>query len=421
MFEGEYERDKETGANNISCLFSIVGTNIHLIENKNVGNLQQFIDLKDIEVLSHSKVYEYLKQQDLRQLLGVYKRRFNCFFHEDSATSATIFLNQETGHYLYHCDDHNCPFRDGTIIEVVARILDSENADALRFLRKIYRISYKETDWQRTQREMIEENITLIWGKELEIQYPLLYNMIVRYLKLLQSVLDKAIEHVYTEYFTTTEGTEIVFFASARHFAGKNKKDVKLITNRINFLTYLGLINKLRDEEIPEKMLQQSYAEKAKKNQYYRITFYSVPRYDSELLNLAEQRAKTFKEKKMTIKGFSREMLLRALGVDEADRVFPQQKGKPIREINEHVAFRLEQIILTIIDEKGWTREKEVLEQARIDGIRNQFKELELKRIIPEMLDKYALSKEKLNKKLKGKFGILEDGYFEVIYREYSE
>jgi len=172
------------------------------------------------------------------------------------------------------------------------------------------------------------------------------------------------------------------------------KKDSKNISVHLAAITYLGLVNKLSEEEIPEPFLKRASDEATKHNHKYRVGFYSIPSYDSESLSFSTTKAIEFKEKGFTMKGFSRELLLLALGEAEANRVFPQMTEKAIPQLNEEVTSKMERVALELIRQKGWTTEKEILEEVKLRFRGQQrFKETQIKRILPNMCDKYLLKR----------------------------
>ncbi|MTI85572.1 MAG: hypothetical protein FH756_17165 [Firmicutes bacterium] len=126
----------------------------------------------------------------------------------------------------------------------------------------------------------------------------------------------------------------------------------------------------------------------------------------------AENKALEYKEKGFTMRGWGRELLLRTLGGEEADRVYPQQKGKAITTLNEEVASQMEQITMQLINDKGWTTESEIIENLtlKFKGQR-RYKNQQIKRILPELLEKYELKRVRLNKELKEEFKISVKGY----------
>lgn len=388
------------------------------IRDRDIKKLHSIIHPTPTKFHHHDQVYDHLKRQNLAHLLGVSGSQFQCIFHKDRNPSAGIFINEESGHFIYKCHSSNCSFGSGTIIKCIERLLRCSRTEALRFLRKLYLIDYHETEWQREQKELLDENRRYLYSDEFELEYPNLYRLIIKYLPQLNALLGFARDYVVTENFATPDQSQSVFFASTRYLARRCKIGSKTSSIRFNIFAFLGLLYKLPDDEVPETMRNQAIAIAKQNNYPMRVNFYSFPSFSESILTQADVLAKEFKDRRMTVRGWSREMLLRTFGHDVADRVFPQMKGKPIPALNQNIADQLEQIILRLITDKGWTREKEVLQYAKFVGIRTQFTETQLKRMIPEFLEKYALTKRKLKKEVKSRLGIKDTGYFEIILRE---
>lgn len=133
---------------------------INYIKNQDIKHLQDIISPEAVSVRSHNEVYDYLKRQDLWLYLGKESNRFRCIIHNDSNPSAGILQNPENGHYIYNCLSDNCGFK-GTIIELTEKITGLNRKETLRFLRKVYRIEYEETEWQLEQKKILEHNIGL--------------------------------------------------------------------------------------------------------------------------------------------------------------------------------------------------------------------------------------------------------------------
>ncbi|MED4785245.1 hypothetical protein [Brevibacillus choshinensis] len=414
--EDKCDYDKEKS----QTLLSIVGTPIPhksqiqpiRIITRNIENIQ----LKQEEVLfqNHDEVYDYLKKQDLGELLGTKGQYFNCIFHNDKSPSAVIIVNETTGHHIYHCFSSKCGFT-GTILDCVKKIYEIDTITASRFLRKVYKVGYAKNEWQENQLKILVENQRIL-GEDIRSKYSILYKFTSKYHLELFSMIEFAKRFVSTETYATQDGRP-VFFISIRHLARIIKKDPKRVVERINLLTYLGLLRKICEDEIPGHLLQKAKEEAIRKKQKNLISFYSVPSYTESLLVFAESKAKEYTEKGFTIRGWSREMLYRVLGAEEADRVYPQLKDRQLPKSSDDITSELEKVALGIIDQKGWVTEKEIINQMKLTSFRHEkVAEKQLKIVISEFLDKYNLAKRKLNKQLKEKLKISEKGYFNVIY-----
>jgi len=223
-------------------------------------------------------------------------------------------------------------------------------------------------------------------------------------------------ENVISEIFTDSKGNP-VFFVSIDYLATKYGKTPGKTANRLGILAYLGLINKLSESEIPEHFLREARHQAALKKHKNIISFYSIPSYCYSSLSFSEEKAKEFKKKHLSVKGWSREMILRVLGKKEADRVYPQMEGKKISEFNERISRQMEKVALRAIKKKGWTTEKEIINRVNLTFKgQKRFKECQIKKILGEMIDKYDLSRQKLTKHLIEKYKINTKNYFYIIH-----
>lgn len=408
-----------------------------LIKNKDIETLHNIIKPTPITFHTHEEVYDYLNKQDLTVFLGTYSDSFNCLFHNDKKPSAGIFVDGSNDHYIYKCFSSNCSFGAGKIRKCTERILQCDKVTALRFLRKVYMIDYYETEWQKHQKEILDENIRYLYSEDFKSEYPQLYSIIYRYLSDLMIVHEIAKNHLPAEGYSD-EQIESLFFASLRHMnnvignaKGVNLSGHKRITDRISLFTYLGLLFKLKEDEIPEFLLKQAKKQAMdnklilKQSGYLKdyksinlVSFYSIPSYSDNSLKYSTNKAVEYKENHFTMKGWSREMILRALGEEEANRIYPQMKNKKISELSKDVSLKIEESVLNYIDKHGYTTEELALKNVKLYFVgQNKFKHKQIKKILSEMLNKYDLIRVRLNKELKISLNINLEGYPFVIIR----
>jgi hypothetical protein len=392
-------------------------SNIELIHRQDIEALQERLNPEPVKLSSHSEVYEYLKHQDLEKFLDRYGR-IHCILpeHDDKNPSAGIFINAKSGDYIYNCHSANCGCK-GNIIQVTERLTGLTRIDALRFLRKVYRIEYIETDWQKRQKEILEENKRLITSEEFKEIYSDVFARMKSYMPELIVLHELALEHVTTKTFTDSNGYP-VFFAGISWIADLCHANRRRVTDRIALLAYLGLVRKLPESDIPEVMLKSAkgYARKTGRR---RIAFYSIPPYDEKTLSFSRHKARAYKDRGLTMKGWGREAIWRTFGEAEADRVYPQEIGKPLTELSEEATRLIINIIFMLLENKGWTKESEVLEQLELHlTVHKQFIQKHVKRVLPELLDAYGLAKKRLNKELKQLLKIQLKGYPMIIVRE---
>jgi len=116
----------------------------------------------------------------------------------------------------------------------------------------------------------------------------------------------------------------------------------------------------------------------------------------------------------MTMTGFSRELLIRSLSEDEANKVYVQQKDEKLSKASQQFAEKAIKIILQLIQAQGYCTEEQIIRQIR--GKKEE-KKIKLKRCLQEILESYNLKRVKANKELKEKYGITSKGYPYLIVK----
>lgn len=419
-----------------SVLNNTSNTNYFLIRNKDVVGIQEKIRPQEITFYTYDEIYDYLNKQDLSKYLGVSGSKFNCIFHNDNKLKATIY--KERNHYYYKCTDKtNCNFGTGTIRKCTERILKCNKVEGLNFLKQVYKITYSETEWQINQKNILDENIKYMLSNDFKTEYPEVYHRIKNYFPELIILHEIAKTTLPPKHYTEDQN-QALFFCSLRYLGNLigNQKNIssnhRRITDRLGLFTYLGLLFKLKDEEIPLVLLNESNKQKNmlqskllskealdKGKEINRVSFFSIPSYSEDVLNFSEEKSIEFKENHFTMRGWSREMIYRALGEKEADRVYPQLQGDKISELNNETTRKIENICFYFLQNKGWTTEAEILKHVKLYFKGQQiYKDIQIKKVIPELINNYGLKKIRLNKQLKERFNIEINGYPYIIIKD---
>jgi len=395
--------------------------NIELIQHRNIKELRKRIKSKPKVVYNNFELFDYLKQQDLRAYLGVqHKQNFLDIFHEETDPSASIFeSNKNNGHQLYKCFSTSHPFA-GTILQVTERLLECPIVEVKAFLMELYQVEIKESEQQKELKLVIDMYKELLQSEDLEELYPNFYKVFNRhgYLQDLYILLD-----LVKEYLPSGNDPRLLFFHSIETISKKISRSKSVTHTRMGFLTFFKLISKLRFEEVPKELFQQQLNSKRKKGYKYLNSTYELNVYGYEFFNRIDDMCVLWLEKGCTTKTMNYEGILRNFGRDEADRVFPQDKGKVIPPLNQEVVRRIHKTTLDLIGYYGWTTEQEVLENITLyfKG-QNSFKLKQFKVCFGELLDGYDLERVRLNKELKEKLEIDGKGYgFIIKSREYIE
>lgn len=135
------------------------------------------------------------------------------------------------------------------------------------------------------------------------------------------------------------------------------------------------------------------------------VNVYSIPQYNYDKLSECNEMAKQVKEKNLRKKHFTYESVANAFGADTADRVFPQVKGKRVRDIDEYLLCAIK----TLLEKYGYFTENSVREFYREND--KYFKENTFIKQIPAIMQDLGLKKVKASKLLKEKYNILTSGY----------
>ncbi|WP_407268912.1 hypothetical protein [Radiobacillus sp. PE A8.2] len=383
-------------------------SNINLIINKDITLLQNKINPTPKTLYNNHQVYDYLKQQDLKVFLGVNAKSIYDIFHDESSPSASIFQsNENTGHWFYKCHSTSKPFT-GTIITIVEKLLNCSIVDAKKFLMKVYKIEITENETQRRLKEEIDAYKYMLQSEELSILYPNFSKLFNRYgfIDNLYILLDLVKENLPADSYDP----RLLFYHSIRTIAKQFRLGTTSTSKRMNFFTFFRLIYKLDEPEIPKEIKQFQLRNQKNNHHKYRNNTYEMNIYSYDFFSELEKQCEEWIRKGLTTKTMNYEGILRNYGREEADRVFPQDKGKEVSQLRNDVVSLLEGTTLTLINEKGWATEKEVLDEVTLKFKGQQvYKQDQLKRCIGDMLDKYNLQIVKTNKQVKEEYGITEE------------
>lgn len=385
---------------------NIYANNVELISNRNIKKLQELLHIETV-TLSKNEVLDYLKRQDLRAFLGIRTEgNFIDIFHDEDTPSSSIYQSsKKNGHWLYKCHSTSKPFA-GTILHVVQKLLGCTIVDSKKFLMELYRIEIYESEAVKEFKESIDIYKEFLRSDVLEDIHPHFYKVFNKYghLQDLYLLLDLA-----KEYITNDADPRIVFYHSIRTLAQHFGRSTSATGTRMNFFTLFNLTRKLDESELPEKLLKIQKSSKRENHFQYMSNTYELPMYTFEFFRQIDEMCRVWLDKGCTGRTISYEGIMRTFGRNDADRVFPQDKGKEIAELNEKVVSSIQFNTLKLVQSKGWTTEKEILDKVKLyfKG-QQEFKTKQFKRCIAEMVDAYGLEIIPSNKKLKEEMGITE-------------
>ncbi|TVY09936.1 CHC2 zinc finger domain-containing protein [Paenibacillus cremeus] len=420
--------------------------------------LDDYVQIANIthEFTHINDAYDFLYKQDLTDYLVRYNHldddsyKFRCLFHEDKSPSASIFRDVKTDNYMYKCHSKECGFT-GNIVRVVERLTGLKRVEAYKLLCKQFNIHLIETEWQKQQKEIMDHNIHILTSSGLKDEHPELYKRIKRYIPLLIMMNLLAKQYIGTN---TLREIEVNMFSASKSYLSemardlsdmisnaysndleyvKINSDIKEISKRIDLFAFLGVLEKIHINELPKELYQIATFEREKKmkgngNREVNFqNFYSMPEYGDQLMTSANLKAIEFKENNMAMTGFGREMVIRGMNKDEADKVYPMLSNVELSKQSNEISEYIKKKFVDKIEQNGWVSESEILDELVKENLEKTNGEIKgktrsmknIKKSLNELVDGYGLKRERLSKKLVKLLGIegMVNGYPFVIYK----
>lgn len=396
-------------------LFShtVKSVNVKAIVEGEINKLREILKPVPIVLENQAQFYKYITEEiDLRKFLGVNSYgSFECVFHNDCKPSAGIFISDRKQHF-YKCHSGSCSFM-GNIIRCVERLRKCNRPDAIDFIRDVYQIEVKDTVWQQKQKNILRENKRMLMNGDFEETYPEVYRLIRNYIPLLNVMHDIAIDNVYDEE-NVDDKNNVVFYASISKICkamGLNNVNGR-IPDRIGLLAFLLLIKKLREEQVPVKLIERNREYKKNNRNSYMVNFFSIPSYSDDHMKESFRRALEYVNNNITMRGWSRELLQRTFGEEIANEIYPQFEHRKITTKSAIRTSQIHKIAMSFIEERGYVLEKEITEELIREYEKSEYKysknqlERQIKKSLQEMLDAYGWKREKLTNDLKDKLNL---------------
>ena len=146
------------------------------------------------------------------------------------------------------------------------------------------------------------------------------------------------------------------------------------------------MLNKVELNCIPEDELKKAKQISAKYGFKKIVNFYQIEEYGFTTLEDSEKIAATLLDNNMTLKGLSREYILRTFGVDLSDKVYPQFKFENRQGTSaksDYLTGEIALVVLETIKDQGYIFERNVNLNGTIGT--------QWKKSIQEILNSYGL------------------------------
>jgi len=352
-----------------------------------------------IEVHSKADLYKFINSIDLSEYLGI-DGYVNCIFpeHKDNSPSAHIYTTDD-GIQVYKC--FGCG-KCRTITGITEELAGCRRSEAIEFIKSVYGITLYESDWTKKWKQIFIDSANYLDSEEFDLQFPTLSKLI----KTRKIHIQKMLVH-FTQYISEDMkvNNEPFFFASYNKLMEiceiHNKNQM---SQSLTLFALLNMIKKLPPETIPEKELNKAKHIAAKYGFKKLTGFYSFNEYGVNQFEDSEKVAKTLKENHISLKGLSREYVLRTFPVNISNRVYPQyrfENSKGTSQKSDNATLKLINKLCNIINEKGYCLESDIRGKGQT--------ELQWKRSIQQILNVGKFQKVRANKLNKQKYNLPND------------
>lgn len=276
-----------------------------LIQNKNNEILTTTSSIAEQKIVIPTKItknkefMEYMQTLDFRFYFGGFQNwntneTRTCIFFEGNKA---WIKQDDKGVYRYYSKDevqhivHGLNIFD--LIEIregveIGSVYSMNNAR--RRLASDLGIVYSERQWEILQEKKYEKNMDIIQHADVKIkrEFPNLFGFINNYLPLLEHLNEWGIKHILEE--EQSFKGENVFFQSTTHMEQIVGRDQTICSRAINMFAVLGLIKKIREEDIPSSLMSVAKAIRGRRNEFKLVNFFTVPALNQQVLLEAEKR-----------------------------------------------------------------------------------------------------------------------------------
>lgn len=361
-------------------------------------------------------LYNYINSLDLGEYLGIYNSMVNCILpeHEDNSPSAHIYMN-ENGVEFYKC--FGCG-KARSIIGITEHLSGCKRHEAIEFVKNVYNLELQESEWTKTHKELMVECANYLNSDEFKTEFPELNKTIRTRKHHIQMLLVHFSEMINEDMMF--DGKPIFFGSYPQLMEVCNIRKSDNLAQSLSLFALLNLIEKLPEGKIPEKELKKAKSIAAQYGLKKITNFYSFSEYGVDAFTESEENAKKLKENNVTLKGLSRELVLRTFGEETANRIYPQfifENSRGTSEKSDEHTAEIVSCIQYCLDKKAYCTETDIVKMlnAKYNHVTT---EVQIKKSLQEILISYGLKRVRANKDLKEKYGIKGNGYPFVIVQD---
>ena len=337
--------------------------NYQLLLKKEDNILKSKLNKYSTTVLHEVNAINYLKTIDIKEFLELDYDTFKVT-HLPYATHGQIFYIHETGTYYFEMygNDGKVKYR-GDLIELVAKLRGTNYFKAIHYVIDLCDIKLNASDKIKRLHLEMEVLINFLTSNELKQTYPDVYKVLctgrVKYNKDIAMLLTILKNNV----IDTEDGIRLISQLSARQLSEQlyGKVNPHKVTKLINLVTYLGMIDKIPTDSLPSYVKNKVLNYQKERGYKYRTNVIEFKELNDDFFHLLNKRCEVIVSNNLNIKAFlTREGLYFSLCKSEADRVFNQDKFKPIGEETNEYINTLVSYTMCEISSKGYVLEKDI-------------------------------------------------------------
>lgn len=363
-----------------------------------------------------SDLYSYINSLDLGEYLGIYNSMVNCILpeHEDNNPSAHIYVNENKVEF-YKC--FGCT-KARSIIGITEHLSGCKRHEAIEFIKDVYGLELVESEWTQQHKALMIECANFLDSDEFKTEFPELNKVIRTRKHHIKMLLLHFSEKINEDMIVNDKP---IFFASYPQLMDICvTNDRAKLSQSLSLFALLNLIEKLPEGKIPEKELRKAKSIAAQYGLKKVTNFYSFSEYGVDTFTESEENAKKLKENNVTLKGLSRELVLRTFGEETANRIYPQfvfENSRGTSEKSDEHTAEIVSCIQYCLDKKAYCTETDIVKMlnAKYNHVTT---EVQIKKSLQEILTSYGLKRVRANKDYKEKYNIQASGYPFIIVRD---
>lgn len=377
----------------------------------------------DITVPDDMAAITYIKSLPMMELLGIKRSPFRDLFEADEHPSASIWLPENSSAWQYTRQNKvgkNGNKQSFNTLQVIQKLLSTKGKEypyglAIDYLIDVTGVNIEVSEELAEMRKQADRFKEILLSESFKSNYKELYEIFGKYKYTgdVNKIIDIFKMNIYDDNGTLRSLTRMSVENIALRLDCSDERARRLL----NLLTLTGVTEKLDDTNIPEKLLATI---KRTQTHYYlngewieRKTARAYRSNVFEMNNLIDsfpsinERCVALTEHSFTQRaGLSREYVQRTFGQDEADRVFPQDKGRTTSKKSDAITLDIHKIAMSSLTEKGYVIVNELKTATQRKWKSKGYTDYKYKQAVGEMIDSYGLKKISLTNELKMSFGI---------------